>query len=316
MNDTVLACLREQVAPDMSFSPALQAWQADHLSWRWKGHPIAYWTGGAWQDDTRPALMLIHGFPTASWDWVDMWAPLSARFRLLAPDMIGFGFSAKPPEYDYSIRDQADLHAGLCAALGIAECHVLAHDYGDTVAQELLARHNGKEGGTPKLQSVVFLNGGLFPETHHATFNQKLLHSPIGFLVSRLMTEKRFRKGFSEVFGPDTQPDDAALKEFWALVIANGGMPAIGHKLIRYIAERRASRERWVGALQAAQIPLRVIDGGADPVSGAHMVARYRELVPNPDTVILEGIGHYPQVEAPDAVLAAFLDFHRTLHTL
>lgn len=316
MNDTVLACLREQVAPDMSFSPALQAWQADHLSWRWKGHPIAYWTGGAWQDDTRPALMLIHGFPTASWDWVDMWAPLSARFRLLAPDMIGFGFSAKPASYEYSIRDQADLHAGLCAALGIAECHVLAHDYGDTVAQELLARHNGKEGGTPKLQSVVFLNGGLFPETHHATFNQKLLHSPIGFLVSRLMTEKRFRKGFSEVFGPDTQPDDAALKEFWALVTANGGMPAIGHKLIRYIAERRASRERWVGALQAAQIPLRVIDGGADPVSGAHMVARYRELVPNPDTVILDGIGHYPQVEAPDAVLAAFLDFHRTLHTL
>ncbi|MGY6532404.1 alpha/beta fold hydrolase [Glycocaulis sp.] len=300
----------------MAARPSLNEWQdaAQHFDWR--GQKIAYWQGGDWADTSKPVLMLIHGFPTASWDWVDMWAPLSAHFRLLAPDMIGFGFSAKPPAYDYSIRDQADLHAGLCAALGIAECHVLAHDYGDTVAQELLARHNASEGGTPKLQSVVFLNGGLFPETHHATFNQKLLHSPIGFLVSRLMTEKRFRKGFSEVFGPNTQPDDAALKEFWALVTANGGMPAIGHKLIRYIAERRENRERWVGALQAAQIPLRVIDGGADPVSGAHMVARYRELVPDPDTVILEGIGHYPQVEAPDAVLAAFLDFHAVPHTL
>lgn len=300
----------------MAARPSLEDWRQTAQRFDWRGHEIAFWQGGDWSDASKPVVMLIHGFPTASWDWVDMWEPLSAHFRLLAPDMIGFGFSAKPPAYDYSIRDQADLHAGLCAALGIAECHVLAHDYGDTVAQELLARHNGSEGGTPKLKSVVFLNGGLFPETHHATFNQKLLHSPIGFLVSRLMTEKRFRKGFSEVFGPETQPDDAALKEFWALVTANGGMPAIGHKLIRYIAERRENRERWVGALQAAQIRLRVIDGGADPVSGAHMVARYRELVPDPDTVILEGIGHYPQVEAPEAVLAAFLDFHRTLHTL
>ncbi|HBZ98771.1 MAG TPA: alpha/beta hydrolase, partial [Pseudomonas sp.] len=46
-------------------------------------------------------------------------------------------------------------------------------------------------------------------------------------------------------------------------------------------------------------VPMRVIDGAADPISGAHMVARYRELIPAPDTVLLEGIGHYPQVEAP-----------------
>lgn len=300
----------------MSLSPALKAWQEQSLSWSWKEQPIAYWKGGDWAHDDRPVLLLIHGFPTASWDWSALWEPLAWHFRLLAVDMIGFGFSAKPAAYGYSIIDQADLHAGLCETLGIHECHVLAHDYGDTVAQELLARHNEGEAGTPKLQSVVFLNGGLFPETHRATFNQKLLHSPIGFLVSRLMSEARFNAGFSEVFGPQTKPDAAELRDFWALVEHNGGMKPIGHKLICYIAERRKNRERWVGALQQAQIPLRVIDGGADPVSGAHMVARYRELVPDPDTVILEGIGHYPQVEAPEAVLEAFLEFHRKAHTL
>jgi pimeloyl-ACP methyl ester carboxylesterase len=74
--------------------------------------------------------------------------------------------------------------------------------------------------------------------------------------------------------------------------------------------ERKRTRERWVSALVRSPVPLRVIDGAADPVSGKHMVERYRELVPNADTVLLEGIGHYPQIEAPRAVLDAFATFH------
>jgi pimeloyl-ACP methyl ester carboxylesterase len=53
---------------------------------------------------------------------------------------------------------------------------------------------------------------------------------------------------------------------------------------------------------------MRFINGLLDPISGAHMVVRYRELVPNPDVVELPDIGHYPQLEAPDAVLAAILE--------
>jgi pimeloyl-ACP methyl ester carboxylesterase len=80
-------------------------------------------------------------------------------------------------------------------------------------------------------------------------------------------------------------------------------------KLIRYMVERRQFRERWVGALQNSNIPLRLIDGLDDPVSGAHMVARYRELIADADVVELEGIGHYPQLEAPEQVLRAFLSW-------
>ena len=70
--------------------------------------------------------------------------------------------------------------------------------------------------------------------------------------------------------------------------------------------ERRRFRERWVGALIEARVPIRVIDGAADPVSGAHMVARYKELVPNVDALLLPNIGHYPQLEAPHCVVDAF----------
>jgi pimeloyl-ACP methyl ester carboxylesterase len=75
------------------------------------------------------------------------------------------------------------------------------------------------------------------------------------------------------------------------------------HRLIRYMAERVRQRQRWVGALGAAHCPLAVIDGAADPVSGAHMVARWREVVGSGYIAELPGIGHYPQVEAPEQVL-------------
>jgi pimeloyl-ACP methyl ester carboxylesterase len=85
------------------------------------------------------------------------------------------------------------------------------------------------------------------------------------------------------------------------------------HRLIRYMPERRVQRERWLGAMQRGGVPLRLIDGAVDPISGAHMLARYRELIPVPDTVSLEGIGHYPQTEAPELVLQHYLAFRQSL---
>ena len=71
-----------------------------------------------------------------------------------------------------------------------------------------------------------------------------------------------------------------------------------------------------MGALIEAKIPLRLINGAADPISGAHMAARYRKLVPHADCILLNGIGHYPQVEVPSRVAELFLNFHDTRVTI
>ena len=269
-----------------------------------RGHPVFVRSAGGAGDD---ALLLVHGFPTASWDWEALWPALSARYRLLAPDLIGFGFSAKPRDYDYSIRDQADLCEAFLRQEQVREYHLLAHDYGDSVAQELLARQ-AEAGARPRLRSVAFLNGGLFPETHRALPMQKLLLSPLGPLVARLASRGSLAANLRRIFGPDTPPDADLVDGFWSLLQHNDGRAAMP-RLIGYIRERRVQRARWVGALQASRVPLKLIVGEADPISGAHMAARYRELVPAADVTGLARIGHYPQVEAPEAVLAAYLAF-------
>jgi len=250
-------------------------------------------------------LLLIHGFPTASWDWSLLWAELIQRFRVLTLDMIGFGFSSKPRRFRYSIASQADLFEAFLAREGVTRYRLMSHDYGDTVAQELLARQrDGTAAAT--IESVCFLNGGLFPEAHRPVLTQKLLASPLGGLVSRLMGYGAFARNLRRICARPLAEDE--LRAMWQLVTANDGVRVV-HHLLGYIAERRRNRERWVGALVNANVPVRLIAGLEDPISGAHMVTRYRELVANPDVVELPGVGHYPQLEAPQEVLAAALSF-------
>ena len=313
----------------MTASEALKEWRETGREFTYRprpgeAYPIFYHDSQSWGDragrgdsgsrdgsNGRPVLLLIHGFPTASWDWRAVWPLLQPRFRLIAPDMIGFGFSARPRNYDYSLFDQADLLVALLAYLEVDELYLLAHDYGDTVAQELLARQ--REGQQPAtIRAACLLNGGIFPERIRPRPLQRLLLSPLGPLVSRLINEPLFRRRFAAIFGPATQPTAEELHDFWLLVNHDDGA-RLAHKLIHYMRERRRHRDRWVSALQETEVPLRFVVGPLDPVSGLHMAERYRELVPEPDVVLLDGIGHYPQLEDPAGVARETLAFFEAL---
>jgi pimeloyl-ACP methyl ester carboxylesterase len=270
------------------------------------GHRIFYIDEPA-TSEQRGTILLIHGFPTSSWDWQKIWPALNQQYRLVAMDLLGFGFSAKPYPHDYRIMEQADLCEALADHLSLKEFHVLAHDYGDTVAQEMLARQN--EGlGVGQWQSCMLLNGGLFPETHRAILAQRLLQSRIGFIFRHALTRRSLHKSFDHIFG-QTKASQEELDGFFELFDRDGGRRNV-HRLIHYMSDRIHYRERWVAALAEAKCPIGLINGSVDPVSGEHMVKRFEELV-GQDYFIrrLATVGHYPQVEAPDAVLTAYQEF-------
>ena len=300
----------EFTADNPSFRPELWRAQGEYQSLL--GHQIFCIDSVATQQYSpqTSVLLLIHGFPTSSWDWLPMWGDLIKNYRVIALDMLGFGFSDKPNNRNYSIHGQADIVEALVAAKGLESFHVLAHDYGDTVAQELLARQ--LEGnGVRQWLYCCFLNGGLFPETHRALLTQKLLLSHIGSLLNSFTGFRKFCRNFSSVFGADTQPSDQELKDFWWLINFNNGKHLF-HNLITYMSDRIQHRERWVSALQTSSIPLALINGSVDPVSGSHMVARYKELECRLDYCAeLPTIGHYPQVEATEDVMTHYQIFLR-----
>ena len=288
--------------------PALSDWKATGSYFRFQEHKIFFREGG---DPNSPALLLIHGFPTASFDWAPLWSELSKQYHLLALDMIGFGFSDKPENFGYSLVHQADIHEQLLANLGVDSVHILAHDYGVSVAQELLARD--QEGALKRsVKSVCFLNGALFPETHRRLLIQEILLSPLGKSVAMMMTRGQLQRQFTKIFSSSHPPSGEVINSSWEMMRFNDGQ-RVFHKLIGYIPERKHRRERWVGAIASSKCPLKVINGSVDPVSGAHLVKRYREVVVSPDITELPDVGHYPQIEDPAAVLTAYLEFRRSL---
>lgn len=289
----------------------LNEWKQSGNFFNFKGNKIFYRIEGK----GKP-LLCVHGFPTASWDWNPIWNELRAIYKVLTLDMIGFGFSDKPKNFPYSIHSQADLFETFLLEFKIENPHILCHDYGVTVVQELLARNLDRQKiQKPGIdyQSICFLNGGLFPEMHKPRLIQRLLLSPIGFLISRLLTKGKFSKSFSEVFGKNTKPSQEELDEFWDLIRENNGH-LLAHKHIGYMKERKKFRSRWVGALEESKIPIRIINGPSDPVSGIHLANYYKEKIPNPDVVLLsETIGHYPQVEDPSGVLKNYFAFREKI---
>ncbi len=293
---------------------SFQRWQHTGQYFDFFGHNIFYQDQGP-QD--APCLLLIHGYPSASWDWHHQWPHLIKHFRVITLDMLGFGFSDKPcfpskhsssnPNIQYSIFTQADIFSALLKHKGIKKVHIFSHDYGDTVAQELLARYHHNEKDAIKILSLCLLNGGLFPETHKALLLQKLLLSPLGPFIARFASYKKFKRNFEYICSVPLS--DQELQNLWSMVEFNNGKPILA-KLISYMKERKLNRDRWVGVLQNTSIALRLIDGVDDPISGAHMVVRFRELIATPDIIELSGVGHYPQLEAPQQVLKGFLEFH------
>jgi pimeloyl-ACP methyl ester carboxylesterase len=279
----------------------LDQWRSQGRRLDYRGHAVFLREAG-----TGEALLCLHGYPYSGWHWRRLWPALSASHRVIAPDMLGCGFSDKPRDFNYNIPAQADLMAALLQQLDIAEVHLLAHDYGVSVAQELLARNlEGRE--SPRVRSVCFLNGGLLPEKFRERMEHRLIRLR-GMQVALLFDGGSFARSVGALYGSDTRPAAEALALDWELATRNGGL-FVADRIFHFLEERIDNRERWVGALQRTAVPLRLVNGAADPIAGQAMADTYREVVPNADVVSVPGIGHFPQLEAPDAVLSAYSEF-------
>ena len=258
-----------------------------------------------------PPLLVLHGFPTSSFDYAAVLDGLRAGRRVLLFDMLGYGLSAKP-DRSYTMALQADIAAAYVATLGIDRLALLSHDMGDTVGGELLARR--AEGTWPvEVTRRVVTNGSIYIEQAHLTDGQQLLLSlpdqllPDGVPLDAASVTRSLRDTFSAdtPLVPEGWPEDPVPPAAAQVVHDDGHL--LLPRLIRYIEERRVNERRFTGAIETDPAPLHVVWGLDDPIAVPSMVDTLVAARPDATAVRLHGVGHYPMVEAPQRFLDAVL---------
>ncbi|MEZ4667203.1 MAG: alpha/beta hydrolase [Anaerolineae bacterium] len=243
----------------------------------------------------KPILML-HGFPTASFDYVRLVPLLEDGFRLVLLDFLGFGFSDKPAQHTYSLFEQADIVQAVANHYGIERATVVTHDMGNSVTLEILRR------GQLEIEKLVMLNGSVLLRYYRPLMTQRLLLNPLtGPLITRfhLINRNTFARQFGSLFAHF--PPDEEIDAFWSLIRHNNGMD-IYHLLIRYLNERKLHEYDWLDALQVHQVPLTLIWGQRDPVSVPKIAEAVLERRPDAIYVPLADVSHYPHWELPEQV--------------
>ncbi len=254
--------------------------------------------------EARAPLLLLHGFPTSSFDFHKVVDRLAVDRRVVAFDMLGYGLSDKPDRH-YTMGIQADVAMALLSALGVERLGLLTHDVGDTVGGELLARNlDGGWGATITDRTIT--NGSIYVELARLSVGQlALLDLPDRRLPDETPLERdAVMAGVAATFSPATTVDADELDAQWAMIDHGHGAQLLP-RLIRYIEERRRDEARFTGAIERHPSPLTVVWGLDDPIAVPAMVDRLVDARADCTVTRLDGVGHYPMVESPDRFLEA-----------
>jgi pimeloyl-ACP methyl ester carboxylesterase len=284
----------------------MEDWQARGSHHDLLGHRIFVVDVAPAAERAEPVLIL-HGFPTSTVDWHSAVDPIvAAGRRVVALDLLGYGFSAKPDQR-YSLFEQADIVAALAQELGLSTVALVTHDMGDSVGGEVLAR--SIDGTLPfAIERRVLTNGSIYIDMAHLTDGQKLLSAlPDERIESGGAPQEALELALRNTFAPDANVADEEVAAMAAAIVLNGGN-ALLPRIIRYLDERRAHEHRWTGAIERHPAALAVIWGDLDPIAVWPMVERLHGVRPDATVHRLDGVGHYPMVEVPQRFNDALLD--------
>jgi pimeloyl-ACP methyl ester carboxylesterase len=256
----------------------------------------------------KPTIVFLHGYPSASYDYYKVLPFLENNFSYVIHDHLGFGLSDKPSDYSYSLLEQAEIAIELWKQLGLKEIHLVSHDYGTTVANEIIVRK--LQGFEPvKIKSVTFSNGSMHIELAHLKLVQRLLkHPTFGKYIVALMNKRTFIKTMQDIWFDKKLCDIDEMNELWNLLMLNASKDVL-HKISQYNNERVKYWHRWIPALTKLDIPSHILWAQQDPIAVKAIAEQLYKEIPGAVYTKIYNCGHYPMLEQPDIWIKNVGDF-------
>ena len=254
------------------------------------GHEVFYREAGP---ADAPTVVLLHGFPTSSSMFRDLIPRLAQRYHVIAPDHLGFGFSAAPEakDFDYTFDALTTITEALLDHLGVEGFFVYVQDYGAPIAWRLALRH------PERVLGVVSQNGNAYEEGFVASFWDPIwayaadpnptTEAPLREAFTMETIRWQYLTGVSDpsVVDPDTWTHDHAL-------VNRAGNPEVQLALFRDYATNRPlypAVQQW---LRTSGVPLLAVWGAGDEIFGPDGARAFARDRPDAQIELLE-TGHF-----------------------
>jgi pimeloyl-ACP methyl ester carboxylesterase len=269
------------------------------------GHDVAYRVAG---DPDASVIVLVHGMAGSSATWREVIPGLAEHHRVIAPDLLGHGRSAKPAG-DYSLGAQASLLRDLLLRLEIDRATFVGQSLGGGVTMQFAYQY-------PEMcERLVLVNsGGLGRDVNWIL---RILSLPgaefvLPVVVPRFVTE-RGNSVSRWLHDKGVRPPRVA--EMWQAYasLSDGENRQAFLRTLRSVVDATGQTVSARDRLYLTEhVPTLIIWGDSDPIIPVSHGIEAHEAMPGSRLEIFEGVGHFPHVEVPDQFTEVLLDFMAT----
>ncbi|MEI6506677.1 MAG: alpha/beta hydrolase [Planctomycetota bacterium] len=277
---------------------------------RIRGADIHYETGGATPTGRdQPTLVFIHGFGATLHTWDDLLPALEGRHAVLRMDLKGFGRSGRPRDDRYSL----DEHAEIVSQLVIGESHgpvvLVGHSYGGAVAILTWLKLRDRPG--PRVSGLVLIDSASYAQ--RLPFFITLYRSPLTrWAVPLTPPSLRARFVLEHLFVNRSRVSRERVERYAS------GMRRPGSHAASTSAANQIRPADFAGVsrvIRAIDVPTQIIWGDRDKAVPAAFARRLHEEIAGSTLAMLPNVGHIPQEECPEHVLAVIEPFLASVST-
>jgi pimeloyl-ACP methyl ester carboxylesterase len=252
-------------------------------------------------DENASAIILIHGFISSNLIWSGVLLPLARfGFRVIAPDLPGYGYSDKPADAQYTIAEQAHAMIGLMDRLGIEKAIIAGASYGGAIAATMAL-------DCPERVKKLILVGAVTNDEPKKKFLLRVSCLPVLgdiatplFLGSRWILRKRMEDMYRRMGRPINEKMVASRHHLLETSNAHRAM-------IR--TARRWSANRIKREASLIRQPTMLVWGDQDDHIPIEDAFRLRDTMPNARLIVFRNCGHLPPAEYPDKFVELVADF-------
>ncbi|MFB7456853.1 MULTISPECIES: alpha/beta fold hydrolase [unclassified Streptomyces] len=260
-------------------------------------------------DPRAPVVVLLHGFPTSSHMFRHLIPALADRYRVIAPDHIGFGQSAmpSPQEFPYTFDALTETTSGLLQRLGVDRFAMYVHDYGAPIGWRLALQ------APDRVTAIITQNGNAYDEGFVKPFWDGLFayakapgpntEGPVRGALTPDVTRWQYVNGVADptLVSPDNWVHDQALLD-------RPGNDEIQLRLFRDYPSNVDLYPRVQRYFRDSQVPLLAVWGANDEIFGPEGATAFGQDLPDAEIHLIES-GHFALESHLDTITGHIRDF-------